>query len=214
MTNHIDYYKLMTVDIPEGELDGIKVQRFDIEKNNIHNTMNAIRGRGTRSGTYTRLLDNGNLWMSDVDAEKRDHMEPILRIEQDKAQRVLINGLGLGMVLKAALTFDHVAHVDVVERDARVIELVGTHYQKDPRVHIHHADAYEQATKWPSGTRWDVGWSDIWGDVSADDLPDMARLNRSYGRRCRWHRCWFQQDLKYQRDQEKEYERMRENLFG
>lgn len=200
-------YDAMTVNLPEGEMDGVRVEKFTIEKNNIHNTMNALKsGRGTKPGTYTRLIANGRLWMSDVDAEKRDHLQPLWKMQELQAKRVLINGLGLGMVLKAALSFDHVEHVDVVEIDERIIKLVGPTYQADPRVAIHHADAYEQTKRWPSGTRWDVGWSDIWGDVSTDDLALMAKMNRSYGRRCTWHGCWAQDMLQLHRERERREE--------
>lgn len=190
-------YERMTVTVPEGEVDGMRVERFTIEPYDLNNLRLALRdGRGTRPGTYTRLMDGNHLWMSDTDAEKRDHYEAVDKIWKLDARRVLINGLGLGMVLQAALSFDHVEHVDVVERDERVIKLVGPHYESDPRVVIHHADAYEQTKAWPKGTRWDVGWSDIWGDISTDDLAAMARMNRSYGRRCTWHGCWGQDTLK------------------
>jgi len=200
-------YERMTVTVPEGELDGLRVERFEIGAHDINNLRNALRhGRGTKPGTYTRLMDGNRLWMSDVDAEKRDHLQAVFKIAGD-AKRVLINGLGLGMVLAAALSFDHVEHVDVVEMDERVIKLVGPHYAADPRVTIHHADAYAQTRKWAPGTRWDVGWSDIWGDISTDDLETMAKMNRSYGRRCDWHECWGYWLLKRQQRVEKAEER-------
>jgi hypothetical protein len=191
----ISLHEEMTIDLPEMDTDGLKIQRFEIEPHSIGNLRNALDGRGTQPGVYTKLVIDGHLWMSDVDAEKRDHLEPLLMMRHHKARRVLINGLGLGMVVKAALTMDHIEHIDVVERDERVATLIGPHYEKTGRVTVHHADAYAQAKLWAPGTRWDVGWSDIWADPSTDDLKDMARLNRSYGRRCDWHGCWAQRDL-------------------
>lgn len=191
-------YEAMTVTVPEGEDGGMKIEKFTIGKNDIHNFRHSLDGRGTAPGDYTRLMEewvdaHGRLrhriWMSDTDAEKRDHYEPVHAMQRAQAKRVLINGLGLGMVVGAALALDHVEHVDVVERDERVIRLVGSWYDPE-RVTIHHADAYEQAKAWPKGTRWDVGWSDIWQDLCTDNLPDMTRLRRSYGGRCAWHDCW------------------------
>lgn len=202
----MNLHDIMTVTVPEGACNGMEVKRFEVAPNNLNNLREALRGgRQTRPGWYTKLVGDGNLWMSDTDAEKRDHMEPLLMIQRCRAERVLLNGLGLGMVLQATLTFEHVRHVDVVECDERVIRLVGPHYTRDERVHIHHADAHEQAKGWPSGTRWDVGWSDIWGDYSVDDLPGMQRLNRSYGRRCGWHRCWQQDYLQHRAREERRY---------
>jgi hypothetical protein len=203
----MDAYERMTVTVPEGEMDGVRVERFTIEERDVHNLRNSLRGRGTAPGTYTRLTQNGSIWMSDVDAEKGDHLSAVWKIQDPNVRRVLINGLGLGMILNAALSFDHVEHVDVVEIDERIVKLVGSHYANDPRVTIHHADAYEQTKRWPSGTRWDVGWSDIWGDISTDDLTTMATMNRSYGRRCTWHECWGYWLLKEQQRREKAEER-------
>lgn len=200
-------YERMTVTVPEGEIDGVRVERFTIEPNSIANMRNSLRGRGTKPGTYTRLMQNGCIWMSDVDAEKHDHLSPVWKMVGTDVKRVLINGLGLGMVLNAALSYDHIEHIDVVEVDERIIKLVGPHYTSDPRVNLIHADAYEQTRRWPSGTRWDIGWSDIWGDVSTDDLETMAKMNRSYNRRCGWHECWAYWLLKDRQRREKAEER-------
>lgn len=206
----MNLYDAMTVDLPECEQDGLRVERFTISPESYHNFK--LGHRATRAGTYTGLKLNGRLWMSDTDAEKRDHMPALHQMRNWEAKRVLINGLGLGMVLKAALTLEHVEHVDVVEIDERVINLVGPHYAKDPRVHLHHADAYEQATRWPAGTRWDVAWSDIWPDICTDNLKSMARLRRSYGRRTYWHDCWLRPELVAMQARDKKEEKQRELL--
>src|SRR5262245_28038668 len=191
----VSWYDAMTVTVPEGELDGIAVERFEVPKKSLEGLRQALIGRPVAPGTYTRLVEGHRRWLSATPAEKRDHAAAVIRIAEPHVRRVVINGLGLGMVLQAALSFDHVEHVDVVELDERVIKLIGPHYTKDPRVAIIHADAYDQMSRWPRGTRWDVGWSDIWPDMCADDLADMARLRRSYGRRCSWHDCWGRQEI-------------------
>lgn len=207
----------MTIDLPEGEVDGLRVKKFEIKPFDRGNLRQALRmGRGTKPGWYTKLVDckTKTLWMSDTDAEKSDHFLAVRAIEFSKAERVMINGLGLGMVLNAALSFNHVTQVDVVERDERVIKLIGSHYTKDPRVVIHHADAWDQRKQWPKGTRWDVGWSDIWSDVNPENLREMATMNRSYGGRCGWHRCWAQDTLQRMRRQERAEERRCAEFFS
>jgi hypothetical protein len=203
-------FEAMTVDLPEGELDGLRIERFTIGDRNIHNLMLGVRG--TRAGTYTKLAINGRLWMSDTDAEKHDHLPALRAASRLNARRVLVNGLGLGMVVKALLTMDHVEHVDIVEVDERVVRLVGGHYAADPRVHVHHADAYEQAKRWPAGSRWEVVWSDIWPDLCTDYLPAMTRLRRSYGRRSDWHGCWGRDLLLRQYAREQRESRSREHF--
>lgn len=197
---YVSYTDRMAVTLPEGEVDGLKIRKFEITGKEWWNQLDELKyRRGCRPGTYTKLVDynakdkNGKpglLWMSDTTAERYDHKEPVAMVQWNKAERVLINGLGIGMVLTAVLTYDHVTHVDVVESDERVIKLVGPHYEADPRVTIHHADAYEQTKAWPRGTRWDVAWSDIWSEISAENLPGMDQLHKYYQRRTEWHGMW------------------------
>lgn len=177
------------VSVPEGEIDGLRVERFEVPEKSLENLRNAFAGRSTQPGTYTMLSDERGIWMSDTHAEMRDHMEAVWQIERSATRSVLINGLGIGMIVKTALDCDHVEKIDVVEIDKRVIALVGPHYD-DPRLTIHHADAYEQMTTWAKGSHWDVAWHDIWRNMCEDNLSGMARLHRSYGRRVGWQGSW------------------------
>ncbi len=191
-----DYTAEYRVDVPEGEKGPWKVERFTISKERTLALMQ-ITMSGRRAPmigeTYTRLVKAGasDPVMSDTPAEVVDHMEAIRQIEH-RGGRVLINGLGLGLVLKAALACDNVTHVDVVEIDQDVIDLVGPHYD-DSRLTIHHADAFK--IKWEPNTHWDVAWHDIWPDLCTDYLPEMAKLKRSYGRRADWQGAWGQEYL-------------------
>lgn len=201
----LDIYDRMKVDIPEGEIGGMRISRFEVKalddwldsdesREDILSPLEYVRlerdGRAPKPGWYTRLSEGLTVWMSDVTAERRDHAEPVFMMSTGHPKRVVINGLGIGMVLSAALTFDSVEHVDVVEADQRVIDLVGPHYLKDPRVRIHHADAVEQMHKWAPGERWDIGWTNIWPTITPDNLPQMKQFSDFYGERCGWHGNW------------------------
>lgn len=204
MAKYTSFTDRMQVTVPVGEADGLVVERFEVTGNELWNVRAALKfDRGCMPGTYTRLIDTNTtgsqgpvLWMSDTTAERDDHKEAVARIELGRARRVLINGLGLGMVLQAALTYDHVTRVDVVEKDERVIKLVGPHYTTDPRVNIVHADAFERMGNWETGPalRWDVAWSDIWSEISADNIPGMDRLHNYYRKRSRWHGMWCRKE--------------------
>lgn len=198
-TTYRYYADRMQVTVPVGEYDGLEVEKFEVKGPELWNLRAALDGRECQPGTYTRLIDRKEtelgepvMWMSDTTAERDDHKEPVACIELSKAETVLINGLGLGlgMVLAAALTYDHVKLVDVIESDERVIKLIGPHYTTDPRVNIIHADAYEQTKAWPRGSKWDIAWSDIWPDLNADNIPGMDQLHAYYRRRTQWHGCW------------------------
>lgn len=175
------------VSVPEGASGSWRVERFTVSEEAAK--MEAIRaiftpgGRGVPAGDYTRLMRGGTVVMSDTPNEKRDHAWFVYQAKG----RVLINGLGLGMVLGAILLKEAVTHVTVVEASEDVIQLVAPSYA-DPRVNIIHADAM----KWkpPAGERYDTVWHDIWDDICADNLPEMATLHRRYGRRAAWQGSW------------------------
>jgi hypothetical protein len=152
------------------------------------------------------ILRNNEIWMSDTTAEAQDHMEAYLEM-RERGGRVLIVGLGLGMIVRKALELDNIEHVDVVEIDPDVIALVGPTYEGE-RCTIHQGDIYEM--KWPSGTRWSVAWFDIWPTICDDNLPEMTRLARSYGRRVDWQGFWARERCL---DMKREFERLSKRLL-
>jgi hypothetical protein len=184
------------VDIPEGVSGTVSVRRFEVteEAAKLERLRSIIggRGRGVPAGWYTGLFRNGGLWMSDTPDEMMDHWSVCREIER-RGGRVLIMGMGIGMLVKYALSLPNVEHVDVVEIDPDVIALVGPTYAGE-RCTIHEADAYE--VKWPVGTRWDVVWHDVWQNVCGDNAPEMTRLKRSYARRADWQGCWVEAEVR------------------
>ena len=164
----------------------------------------------TPPGLYTALVhqDRG-LVMSDLPAEIADAL-PFLDYAagQSCRLRVLIAGLGLGIVPAWLLVHASIARIDIIEIDADVIGLITrgccekgapNKWATDPRLHIHHGDAH---TWWPSpadrrgcavhgdcvlqaGTTWQAGFFDIWDGISPSNLPSIHRLTRRVGKMCR-----------------------------
>jgi hypothetical protein len=191
------FAELFKVDLPECNQDGIVIEKFDTREpqwraNNLHYT---LHGRGTPPGIYTMLKVDGELWMSDTRAEAMDHILFFDWCEMHKAKKILINGLGMGCIVHALLTLESVTSIDIVEIDQRVIDVIGSHYAKDPRVHLHHANAFDQTTRWPKNSKWDAAWHDIWPDLCGDNIPEMTRLQRSYGRRVTHQESWSRRFL-------------------
>ncbi len=193
----VNVHELMAIDVPEGTHGAVTIERFTVPANglDLENLRLHSVGRGCDPGTYTRLLRDGAIWMSDTTAERRDHYEPAFRIlgRREPAKRVLIGGLGLGMILRVALLTEGMEHVDVVEIDPDVLALVGPHYRamaeaRGVSLALHQADMFK--IRWEPGTRWDVAWFDIWSDIGPNNLEEMGRLRRSYGRRSGWCDCW------------------------
>lgn len=180
----------IAVNVPEGVSGSWMVERFVVTQSeaDFHNMREQInRSRGLRlikPGEYVRLARDGYTIMSNTPAEILDHKEFIRRARG----RVLVNGLGLGVALKAILEKSDVEHVTIVEASEDVISLVGAAFSQDSRVEIVHADAFDYQP--PKGLRYNVVWHDIWDDITADNLDGMKKLHRKYGKRCDWQGSW------------------------
>src|SRR5207253_360864 len=89
-TPYRSYTDRMEVTLPEGEVDGLRIEKFEVEGNELWNLRAALRyDRGCNPGTYTRLMDYADMqvdghpqiWMSDTTAERDDHKEPVAHIQ-------------------------------------------------------------------------------------------------------------------------------------
>jgi hypothetical protein len=84
--------------------------------------------------------------MSDTPSEIHEHDEAI----ENAHGRVLITGLGLGVLVSALLAKPEVEHITVVEIDRDVIGLTGHYYSNHPKVRLVNADALPSpGTCWP-----------------------------------------------------------------
>lgn len=190
------------VAVPEGTVGEWAVSRFTIAKETPGTLYYALHGRPIPPGTYTRLTRGGtgigNVVMSDTPAEVHDHWDILYQLRRAAPDtHVLIHGLGLGMVLGVALRNPSMAHVDVVEIMPEVIALVGPTYTADPRLTIHEGDAFTY--QWPKGQRWNIVWHDIWNALCTDNLEEIAKLHRRFGRRCAWQGSWGKELLRVER---------------
>ena len=171
------------VTVPEGKRGPWAIERFTVDPKSIEALRLAWAGRPVHPGTYTRLMRGQTVVMSDTPAERRDHSWFVAMARG----HVLINGLGIGMCLAAVLRKPEVTQATVVEIDPDVIALVGPHYT-DPRVQIVQASAFDYQP--PKGVRYGAVWHDIWDDICIDNLPEMHKLHRKYGRRADWQGSW------------------------
>lgn len=195
-------YRNYKVNVPVGEKGDWKVERFMVseEESKAYALSVAFTpgagGRTVPPGEYTRLVRKGifigTVVMSDTPAEIRDLS---FFIEEAKG-KVLINGLGLGVVLGAVLRKPEVTEVIVVEKSQDVVDLVGGYYKKGvggEKLQIIVADALVWRPE--KGERFDIVWHDIWDDICLDNLEEMKVLHRAYGRRCdkqySWQRDWL-----------------------
>jgi hypothetical protein len=169
------------VSVPEGRSGAWAVERFNWQ---CPQTQNLPYWQRTPSGKYTRLVhDRIGTVMADSEPEMRDHIEAVPWARG----RVLINGLGLGMVLGAILAKPDVERVTVVEVERNVIELVGPYYACD-RLETVCASAFDYEPA--AGTRFNAVWHDIWPAVDVHKLTEMLQLRRKYAPISDWQGCW------------------------
>ncbi len=173
--------------LQSGESGAWKLKRFTVTSQGakMHNLSEMFNGRSRfiYPGEYWGLFRDGKVIMSNTPAEIDDH-KPFIRKAYGK---VLVGGLGLGMVLKCLLDKKSVTKVTVVEKSPDVIKLVASAYTDDPRVEIVNADIFEYV---PS-ERYDCAWFDIWDDISGEEYPEMKRLHRRYGHYVDWSDSWL-----------------------
>lgn len=193
MDQQDEYWKKYRVGVTERhELNGWVLEPFEIPRESIGRLRMLRDGLDRDTGWgdgFTALRHNGEIWMSDTRAEIMEHTPLINKLwwtEHIPGKTVLINGLGIGMAIRACLAHN-IEHVDVVEIEQDVIDLVAPLFEGEP-VTFHQGDAYE--IQWPRGTSWDFAWHDIWPTISDDNLDGMRRLHRKYRRKVAWQDSW------------------------
>ena len=200
--------KYMVSDLPTGQSGNMFIDRFTVGEDDIPTNLYIAKRNNAPAlvnpGVYTRLSEmdhfgHSRLWMVDTPTEIEDHMECITHIESLKHGKILINGLGLGLVLKAAIQAGTVDEITVVEIDMDIIKLVEQHYQRMARkhgvkLHIIHGNAMTQD---PIPV-YDVVWHDIWQRAEPSNASSMAKLHNIYADHAVWQGSWRQTEVVHQ----------------
>lgn len=170
--------------IPDATQGNWKIDTMEIKSNDLFQAISFIKsGRHIPEGVYKRLMYGGTVVMTNTPDEIRD----FLHFTHRAKGTILINGLGLGCVLKVLLEKQNVTKITVIEKNEEVINLVSPYF-KDERLTIIHADAFEY--KPPNGEMYDYVWHDIWNYICEDNLPEMTKLHRKYSKRTSWQDSW------------------------
>jgi spermidine synthase len=173
------------IDVPDGVSGDWRVESFEVKDRELSEMVSLMQhGRGVPAGQYKRLMRGGQVVMSNTPDEIQDFLHFVYKAKG----MILVNGLGLGVLLKKLLDKPEVTKVTVIEKSPDVINLVGPTYRNDKRVEIIHADAFSYQP--PKGERYDCVWHDIWDNLCADNLEEMKKLHRKYGRRTRFQESW------------------------
>ncbi len=195
----------MVTKVPPGVYGSAQVEHFTVsEEESQFSWLRASMRPGARfdgvdPGNYVRLMVNGNLLMSDTHMERMTNLEVVRKAHG----KVLIAGLGIGMILWPILAKKEVESVTVVEKNADVHTLMKDSLPKSDRLQIVSGDIF---TWKPSvGTKYNVIYFDIWGSISTDTLKEMSTLHRRFARsldrtdpKC-WMDSWRREYLKDRR---------------
>lgn len=188
---------LRPASVPGAAVEHMEITAHDEDYLRLRSLVRCSRSEWTPAGSYMRLMIDGQLWMSDTHHEQRSNLEAVHRAHG----RVLVGGLGLGMVVVAMLNKPQVERVTVIERDKRVIQLVATQLA-DERLEVVEGDVFTWRP--PSATLYDTIYFDIWLDRCVDNLTEITRLKRGYARRLNrssaggcWMGAWEEKTLRY-----------------
>ena len=178
------------IKVPNGESGNVKIDEFTVKENELSQVISMMKtGRGVPAGHYKRLLINGEVVMSNTPDEISDFYFYFLKFDGD----ILINGLGFGVTVQYLLDNNpNVKSITVIEKNEDVIKLVAPTYKVDKRVNIIHADCFDW--KPPKGIKYDYVWHDIWNNICSDNLEEMKKLHRKYGRVAKHQKSWCREE--------------------
>ena len=110
----------------------------------------------------------------------------------------------MGCVLLEVLKKEEVDNVVVVEKSEDVIKLAGKYFEDDDRVEIINMDIFDWERRIVIATLedeyFDFIWFDIWDNICSDNLEDMKKLHRKFGRLGRWKGSWERELCERMRD--------------
>lgn len=208
--NEIEWPMLATL-IKPGRVGTAVVEHFEVPKQdadffNLRMAIGGDRFGAVKPGRYARLHIQGvtavTPMMSDTQMERRTNHDVVRHANG----RVLIGGLGLGMILHPILAKPEVTEVTVLEINPDVIALIEPQirgWRGAKKLTIVQADAL----KWvaPKGVRWDTIYFDLWPEISTDNWPEIVRLKQRFVPRLnrkneqRWFGVWREYDMKPER---------------
>ena len=199
-----DYMAAMAVTwLPDHDRSGdVEVCKFTVDQRGSDlDRMTSMfspsrRGRWTPPGEYTRAPPRRHaLDEFDTPDERRDALPFIYRVEQEKPETVLVNGLGLGSIIGGLA---HVPSVTTISsaRSTRTSSPSSARTSNGSAGSTGSSSASDRVTPspptstWGKGTRWDAAWHDIWPTISGDDYEEHKRMRRLYGRRVGFQEVW------------------------
>jgi spermidine synthase len=165
--------------VPEGRFGNVSIDHFLISEKdaswaNLRAVVKGQPGLIVSPGKYARLTVDGMTTMSDTRMERESNREFVVSAHG----RVLIAGLGLGMILWPLMKKSLVGKVTVVELNPNVIKLVEPWVPKDPRIKVIRGNIFTWKPK--KSRRYNTIYFDIWSNVCSSYDKDIDTLKEKY----------------------------------
>lgn len=163
-------YAVMSDILEERTVGDFSLSKFEIKSDDLYAMLHRIP-----CGKFVRLLHRGEVVMSDTDMEKRTNANFV----RNAHAKVLIGGLGIGLILLAIQDKPEVEKIVVVEKYHEVIELIKDQLPLNSKVKIVNADVWE----YEPTERFNTIYMDIWNYINTDIYqksmkPLMARYRK------------------------------------
>lgn len=135
-------WRTPVTDYPARKLGKVEIRKVKNALNTLY-YMEGVRGHlyceYKKSAPITALKISGKIWMTD-DPQYVWSLESFAERAKGK---VLVAGLGLGIVVHQLVKNPAVTEINVIERNMDVIRLVQPLLPNDPRIHVIEGDFYE-----------------------------------------------------------------------
>jgi spermidine synthase len=177
--------------IPESQIGIARIQHRTPDK--LACMRAAFHGETLEQRPLATLFVNGVMMMSDGYEEHRSNSTFVWKAKG----KVLIAGLGIGMVLDAILKKKEVDQIVVVEKYQDVIDLVSPYFNT-PKWSWICADIFNW--KPAKGEKFDTIYFDIWSDICTNNLKEISTLHqrfKNYKAKEGWMGSWNCELLKY-----------------
>lgn len=150
------------------EITHYTITKLDVLRELMH-------GGPCEESTVAILRVNGRTVMSDTRHERLTNWE----IRARAKGRVLVAGLGMGMIIHALAKNAEVSSITVVEKESDVIALISPSLPKTEKLNVVCADIFKWAPA--IGEKFDTIYFDIWADASnGAAAPDRRKLSARF----------------------------------
>lgn len=148
-------YRNMAEILEDRKVGDFELSHFEIGKDDMHAILHGIT-----CGKFIRLTHRGSVVMSDTEMEKQTNSAFV----RNAHGKVLIGGLGIGLILLAVQDKADVEKITIIEKNREVIDLVASQLPLNDKVEIVNADVFEYAPT----EKYNTIYMDIWNYINQD----------------------------------------------